>query len=73
MEDPRGSHWAEVKQILRYLAGTMNYGCVYKKLGMSETKITGYSDSDLAGDIGDRKSTSGSVFLLGSSLVTLCS
>jgi hypothetical protein len=73
MEDPRGSHWAAVKQILRYLARTVNYGCIYKKLSKSETKITGYSDSDLAGDVDDRKSTSGSVFLLGTSLVTWCS
>jgi hypothetical protein len=73
MEDPRGSHWAAVKQILRYLAGTVNYGCIYKKLSKSKTKITGYSDSDLAGDVDDRKSTSGSVFLLGTSLVTWCS
>ena len=69
MEDPRARHWAAVKQILRYLAGTVNYGCVYK-LGTTETKLLGYSDSDLAGDVDDRKSTSGSVFLLGNSLVT---
>ena len=37
---------------------------------MSEKKLTGYSDSDLAGDVDDRKSTSGAVFLLGSNLVT---
>ena len=59
-----------MKQILRYLAGTVGYGCVYKKLNTSNTVLTGYSDSDLTGDIDDRKSTSGSVFLLGSSLVT---
>jgi hypothetical protein len=70
MEDPRATHWAAVKQILRYLAGTVNYGCVYKKLGSTETELIGFSDSDLAGDVDDRKSTSGSVFLLGSSLVT---
>ncbi|EHK62694.1 hypothetical protein M3S_J82 [Sorghum bicolor] len=70
MEDPRGSHWAAVKQILRYLSGTVNYGCIYKKLKTPETSIIGYSDSDLAGDVDDRKSTSGSVFLLGNSLVT---
>jgi hypothetical protein len=70
MEDPRATHWAAVKQILRYLAGTVNYGCVYKKLGGTETELIGFSDSDLAGDVDDRKSTSGSVFLLGSSLVT---
>jgi hypothetical protein len=69
MEDPRARHWAAVKQILRYLAGTVNYGCVYK-LGTTETELLGYSDSDLAGDVDDRKSTSGSVFLLGNSLVT---
>jgi hypothetical protein len=70
MEDPKASHWAAVKQILRYLSGTVDYGCIYKKLNKSETVMTGYSDSDLAGDVDDRKSTSGSVFLLGSSLVT---
>jgi hypothetical protein len=31
MEDPRGSHWSAVKQILRYIAGTVNYGCIYRK------------------------------------------
>jgi transposase InsO family protein len=70
MEDPRGSHWAAVKQILRYISGTVNFGCRYKKLEVSENLITGYSDSNLAGDIDDRKSTSSSVFLLGNSLVT---
>ena len=73
MEDPKASHWAAVKQILRYLAGTVGFGCVYKKMNTNETMLTGYSDSDLAGDIDDRKSTSGSVFLLGSSLVTWAS
>ena len=69
MEEPRGSHWAVVKQILRYLAGTVHYGVVYKRLGTADS-LVGYSDSDLAGDVDDRKSTSGSVFLLGTSLVT---
>ena len=70
MEDPRARHWAAVKQILRYLAGTVNYGYVYRRLGVTETELVGFSDSDLAGDVDDRKSTSGSVFLLGTSLVT---
>jgi hypothetical protein len=70
MEEPRTSHWEAVKQILRYLAGTVNYGCIYRKLGTSESNLVRFSDSDLAGDVDDRKSTSGSVFLLESSLVT---
>jgi len=54
---------------LRYLAGTVDYGVVYRRAG-TKSSLVGYSDSDLAGDVDDRKSTSGSVFLLGSSLVT---
>jgi hypothetical protein len=73
MEDPRASHWATVKQILRYLAGTINYGCIYRKHSTTEADLIGFSDSDLAGDVDDRKRTGGSIFLLGSSLVTWAS
>lgn len=72
MEKPGKEHWAAVKQILRYVKGTVGYGCVYKA-GSGEAELIGYSDSDLAGDIDDRKSTSGFVFLLGSSVVTWAS
>jgi len=70
MEAPKTSHWAAVKQILRYLAGTVRYGCRYMRSSTSEPKLLGFSDSDLAGDIDDRKSTGGSVFFLGMNLVT---
>jgi hypothetical protein len=70
MKDPRASHWVAIKQILRYLAGTVHFGCVYKRHDTSEPNLVGFSDSDLAGDVDDRRSTSGSVFMLGSSLVT---
>jgi hypothetical protein len=39
----------------------------------TEPKLVGFSDRDLAGDVDDRKSTSGSIFLLGSILVTWAS
>jgi hypothetical protein len=32
MEDPRASHWAAVNQILRYISGTLNFGCVYCRM-----------------------------------------
>jgi hypothetical protein len=73
MEDPRASHWASVKQILRYLVETVNYGCIYRRMDSTEPKLVGFSDRDLAGDVDDRKSTSGSIFLLGSILVTWAS
>ena len=70
MEMPRATHWAAVKQILRYVAGTLNYGCKYTRSGNSEPLLIGFSDSDLAGDVDDRKSTSGSAFFVGMNLVT---
>ena len=59
--EPTQQHWVAVKRILRYLKGTRNYGLSYKK--DDESEVTGYSDADWAGDIGDRKSTSGYVFI----------
>jgi hypothetical protein len=53
-----------VKKILRYVKGTINLGCTYKK-GKEGLILHGYSDSDMAGDVDDRKSTSGMVFYLG--------
>jgi transposase InsO family protein len=68
MEAPGVHHWALVKQILRYLKGTVRYGCRYSK--GSGVSLVGYSDSDYAGDVDDRKSTSGIVFFLGPSIIT---
>lgn len=38
--------------------------------GSGKSRLTGYSDSDLAGDLNDRKSTIGVMFYLGSNLIT---
>ncbi|KAM3244440.1 hypothetical protein ACQJBY_056022 [Aegilops geniculata] len=69
MENPSTSHWAAVKQILRYIHGTKQYGCTYTA-GSGSAELLGYSDSDHAGDLGDRKSTSGQVFFLGQNPVS---
>lgn len=65
---PIRDHWAALKGILRYLKGTHNYGLQYRKNAPAE--LTGYSDSDWAGDIADRKSTSGCMFLMGGGAVS---
>ncbi|KAE8723501.1 hypothetical protein F3Y22_tig00012370pilonHSYRG00100 [Hibiscus syriacus] len=57
MEKPTAEHMAAVKHILRYVKGTLNLGCVYEK-NEGSLELIGYSDSDLAGDTNDRKSTS---------------
>lgn len=73
MTDPKVSHMAAAKRVLRYVKGTMNLGVFYgrgaENLGViyeksSEDDLKAYTDSDYAGDTEDRRSTSGYVFLL---------
>ena len=62
------SHWKAAKCILRYLQGTKTLGLVYKP--GTCVNLTGYTDSDYAGDKIERKSTSGFAFFLNASLVS---
>ncbi|MCH88235.1 hypothetical protein A2U01_0009118, partial [Trifolium medium] len=68
MERPTEIHVAAVKRILRYLKGTVSHGLWYERRKGSE--LVGWSDSDYAGDIDDRRSTSGYVFMIGSKVVS---
>ncbi|KAI3435142.1 RRM domain-containing protein [Psidium guajava] len=72
MERPTVMHHKAAKQIMRYLKGTIHCGLVYVK-GRQEEQITGYSDSNLAGDHDDRKSTGGMAFYVNENLVTWAS
>jgi hypothetical protein len=71
MEAPRQEHLAAVKCVLRYVAGTMHWGLHYHpaKRNGGAPKLLGYSDSDLARDVNDRKSTSDLIFFLAGGLV----
>ncbi|XP_021631871.1 secreted RxLR effector protein 161-like [Manihot esculenta] len=70
MEAPTTKHLAAIKQILRYVKGTLHNGCIYNKVEEEEFKLVGYNDSDLAGDVDDRKSTTGVIYFLGQSPIT---
>ena len=61
MTKPSKEHMEEVKRILRYMRGTVDYGLVYSASD-SKCILSGYSDSDWAGDVDTRHSTSGYVF-----------
>ena len=62
MNQPREKHWRYVKQLLKYIKSTRDCSLIYPK--MNTTVLKGYSDSDHAGDLGDRKSTSGFILAL---------
>ncbi|KAF2324208.1 hypothetical protein GH714_010070 [Hevea brasiliensis] len=71
MHRPTEEHWQAVKRVLRYLQGTAEYGLLLRPSSVYE--ISAYSDSDWAGSIEDRKSTTGFAIYLGRNLVSWAS
>lgn len=63
MENLSESHMLAAKRILRYIKGSLDYGIFYSC--SSKFMLTGYCDSDYAGDLDDRKSTTGFIFFIG--------
>jgi hypothetical protein len=70
MDRPTEMHMMAIKRILRYLKGTLTHGVLYKHTIDRRLELVGFSDSDYAGDLNDRKSTSGYVFMLGTGVVS---
>jgi len=66
--NPKESHFKSAKRILKYLKGTSSVGLWYPS--HSPIHLIGYSDSDFASCKLDRKSTSRTCHLLGSSLIS---
>ncbi|CAA7408157.1 unnamed protein product [Spirodela intermedia] len=70
LEEPRKDHLAAMKQILRYVAGTKSWGLMYERKKEKQVQLTGFSNSDFAGDVDARKSTTGIIFFLANSPLT---
>ena len=68
MENLTENHLLAAKRVFRYLKGTSNFGILYKS--GSKENLIGFSYCDYAGDLEDRKSTSGFVFMLSSGAVS---
>ncbi|XP_060210417.1 secreted RxLR effector protein 161-like [Lycium barbarum] len=64
IESPRQSHLQAAKRIFRYIQATQSDGIFYSKT--NDSSLVGFTDSDWAGDMMQRKSTSGYAFYLGS-------
>ena len=61
MSKPTEAHLAAAKRVMRYIQGTLDDGIWYKRGGKGRMEC--YTDSDFAGDLTDRKSTSGYVIM----------
>lgn len=68
---PKEIHVNAVKRILKHLKGTMDYSIIFEK-SQKQTFFC-YSDSDYASDPETRRSTSGNVFMLGTSAISWAS
>ncbi|XP_027368152.1 uncharacterized protein LOC113874130 [Abrus precatorius] len=69
---PTTTHWLATKRILRYVKGTINFGIWYKK-GIDSLKLLAFTDNDYAGDLNDRRSMLGFVFMMGTGAVSWAS
>ena len=72
MSKPNQEHWNGVKRIFRYLKGTLDFGLKFF-VDEGNLQLIGFSDTDWAGDIDTRHSTSGYIFQIGNSTISWCS
>ena len=68
MHNPGQSHWNAVKHVFRYLTGTKEHGILF---GPNKTSsIVGYTDSDFASCVDNRKSTTRYCFKFGNGAIS---
>lgn len=70
-KNPGQSHWMAAKRVLRYLKGTLS--AKLKFFRDVNSNFIGFCDSDYAGDLDDRHSCSGYVFLMQGGSISWCS
>jgi hypothetical protein len=66
MQTPRKPHLDAVRRILRYIKHTLQCGIFYE----AKSKLHGYTDANWAGNVSDRRSTSGFMFSFGSGAIS---
>ena len=66
MSHPTLTHWEAAKCIVHYLLNTREHGIMYRARGRGiqgyAHQLAGFMDADYAGDVNDRKSTTGWIF-----------
>jgi hypothetical protein len=60
MQTPRKPHLDAVRRILRYIKHILQCGIFYE--AKSQLQVHGYTDADWAGNVSNKRSTSGFMF-----------
>lgn len=68
--NPAKTHWTAAKGVLRYLAGTKDFGITYRGGGSA---LLTHADADWAGDRDERRSTTGYCVSVAGGLISWCS
>lgn len=68
MQEPKEQHMKAIRQVLRYVKGTINYGITYRHNGGN--KIQGFSDSSYGVNTQEGKGTTGIIFYYGDSSIS---
>ena len=66
--EPRRVHLVAAKHVMRYLKGMLDFGLCYN--GYHDFKLVGYTNSDWAGSVSNKKITSRCCFSLGSAMTS---
>ena len=69
MKKPTMMHHRAIKHIIRYVKQTTCYKLKYQR-GRGPKELVGFTDSDLARDIDDRKSTARTAFYLNENMIS---
>ncbi|XP_076917721.1 secreted RxLR effector protein 161-like [Bidens hawaiensis] len=70
MQEPKEHHLKAIKQVIRYIKGTKDYGTTYQSNG--GCKLIGYSDSSYGVNTEEGKGTTGIIFYFGNSPISWC-
>ena len=65
--NPQSFHWKAAKRVIKYLKGTIDVSLYF--CGESSDELIGYCDSDYVGELKERRSTSGYIFLIHGGLI----
>jgi hypothetical protein len=68
LSQPTEVHWEAVKHILHYVKGTLDTGLRIRRSLQQSVSI--FTDADWAGDVDDRRSTSGFAVFVGPNLIS---
>ena len=69
-QNPGPDHWVALKRVFRYLQGTKDLGLTYGgALSWPEQILTAYTDADYGSNPNDRRSISGSTYIIGGATI----